>query len=317
MSSISKWLHPDIVVATRFAEIPVHVENFKSPEDVIKEEQSIAYALSQEGVLVANNDDPISVSLRDALHVQGVSFGMTEKAGVNATHLEILYKKVGEQTFPDGVRFRANHKEASVPITIQGALGVQHVYPVIAALATGISQGINLVKLGQVFDSYETPRGRMRLLEGKYESLLIDDSYNSSPVAAEQALITLKNIETKGRRIVVFGDMKELGVYAEKEHVRIGKIAGEYADMFIVVGEHCSYFLKGAEVSGLKNSQMSAHKDAESAGIFLQDKIQAGDIVLIKGSQSIRLEKIVEKLMLHPEYAKNLLVRQEDEWNKR
>ena len=295
VSGIANWLVPDVVVATRFAEIPVHVENFKNPEDVIKEEQSIAFSLKKDGMLVVNNDDPLSVKLRDNLEVNGVSFGMSEKAGIYATHIELL-----ENTDrPIGMRFRVNYKDASVPITINGALGVQHIYPVIAAIATGISQGVNLVKIGRVFDSYETPRGRMRIIEGKNNTTLIDDTYNSSPVAAEQALVTLKQIHAKGRKIVVLGDMKELGRFSNGYHLNAGKqMKNAGVDRLFTIGEMGTHLANGFQ--GLAE-HFSNKEKLISRILEISVESEADINLLVKGSRVMRLEVVVNALAISEE----------------
>lgn len=313
VKSIAKWLRPDVVVATQFADIPVHVEFFDSPEEVIEEEQSIVFSLKKGGVLIANNDDPHTEELRKKLDCKVISFGMSEKAGVTASHIETLY----EFQKPIGIRFRADYEEMSGPVTIMGSLGVQHVYPVLASLAAGISQNLNIVKTSRVFDTYQTPAGRMRIIHGTKDSTIIDDSYNSSPVALEKALETLGDLETSGRKISVLGDMKELGKYAKKEHERLGELAGRVSDTLVFVGEHSRDFSTGALKTKIKKENIVEFDTSLQAAFYLEKHLKKGDTVLVKGSQSIRLEKVVKSLMKNPENAGKLLVRQESEWTKR
>lgn len=313
IKSTAKWLSPHVVVTTQFADIPVHVEFFDSPEDVIEEEQSIAYALRKNGALIANNDDPHSVELARKLDRRVISFGIGEKAGVRASHIETLYK----DQKPIGIRFRADHEEMSGPVSIAGSLGVQHVYPILAALATGISQGLNIVKMSRVFDEYKAPAGRMRIIRGQQNATIIDDSYNSSPVAVERALEVVKNLEVPGRKVVILGDMRELGKYAKKEHGRVGELAGQVADFLIFVGEHSRDFSTGALKSKIKKQNILEFDTANQAILYMQKNLKKDDLILIKGSQSVRLEKVVRALMRDPEESSKLLVRQEAEWTKR
>ena len=315
IKKIAKWLKPDIVVTTRFADIPVHVEFFNSPEDVIKEEQLIVHSLKKNGVLVINNDDEHSVSLKKKASLRSISYGMNQKAGVQASHFETLYEDSSIRK-PTGIRFRVDFEKTSVPVAIEGALGIQHVYPVLAALTAGTSQGLNVVKTSQVFRDHETPPGRMRLLSGKLNSTIIDDTYNSSPVAAETALETLRNLETVGRKIAVLGDMRELGKFSKREHQEIGKLAGDIAEEIVFVGEYSGYFSTGAFQSSIKKQNVYEFDRAEQAVDFISKNLRENDVVLVKGSQSIRLEKVVKSIMLEPERAEKLLVRQEKEWTK-
>ncbi|MCI5108345.1 MAG: Mur ligase family protein [Candidatus Pacebacteria bacterium] len=300
---IAKWLKPDMVVATHFADIPVHVEFFNSPRELIEEEQSIAYSLKEDGVLVINGGDKYGLELKSKLDVKTVSFGMEETAGVVASHLETLY----EGGKPIGIRFRAEHEGSSGPIVLKGVLGVQHVFPVLAALSCGIALDLNVVAMSEAFRGHTPPPGRMRILDGINNSIIIDDTYNSSPIAVEKALDVVKDLQTSGRKVVILGDMRELGDYAIKEHERIGLMASRVSDMLLFVGRHAKDFQREINDS---NSVV----DVEGAISFMKNKVKDGDVILVKGSQGIRLEKLVAILMKYPERKKNLLVRQDKEW---
>lgn len=314
---IAKWLKPEVVVMTRFADIPVHVEFFDSPEDVIAEEQSIARALKKDGFLIVNNDDEHAVALRKELDMKSISFGVSKKSGVQASHVETLYTEMGQYKKPTGIRFRADYEEMSGPVLIGGALGVQHVYPVLAALAAGISQDLNMVKMSGVFgEEFKTPPGRMKLIDGRKNSVIIDDTYNSSPIAAERALETIRDLEAVGRRVALLGDMRELGKFSSQEHERIGLLAGQCVDLLVCVGDNSTHVSSGALKAGLPENCVYEFATSEQASIFMAEHLKENDIVLVKGSQSTRMERVVEAIMANPENRKKVLVRQEEEWVK-
>ena len=313
---IARWLKPDIVVATQFSSVPVHVEFFDSPEEVILEEQSIALSLKKDGVLIINNDDEYSQELRKKVDRKSLSFGLTEKALVKASRLEVLYS---EDKKPLGIRFRADYEGASIPVVVHGVLGVQHVYPILAAITAGVSKGVNVVKMNEVFNEYTPPRGRMSILEGKQDTILIDDTYNSSPIAAEKALEALASLERRnqGRKIAVLGDMRELGKYSAREHKHLGEIAGKSADVVVAVGEHSEHISTGAFLTDIKKENVYEFDTSLQAADFLSGYIKKNDTILLKGSQSTRMEKAVEVLMKNPEEKEALLVRQDMEWKNR
>jgi len=206
----------------------------------------------------------------------------------------------------------------SGPVAIEGVLGVQHVYPVLAALAAGASQDLNIVKMSQAFNEHhKTPPGRMKIIEGRKNVTIIDDTYNSSPVAVESALLALCGLELPGRKIAILGDMKELGRFSKREHEKVGKMAGDCADLLVFVGDASAHFAEGAFASSIKKENVYEFARADQAAAFMLEHAQEHDVVLVKGSQSIRLEKVVEALMRDPEKKKSLLVRQEKEWEKR
>ncbi len=198
-------------------------------------------------------------------------------------------------------------------------MGEHQVLPSLIALAVAVSQDLNIVSVSQALGKRESFQpGRMRLLAGVKETILIDDSYNASPIAVEKAVETLGSLEIiNGRKIAVLGDMLELGKYSTEEHKKIGKIVAITCDVLIAVGMRSKDIVEGALLGGMCEKDILQFEDSENAGKYLQNFIQSGDVILIKGSQSIRTEKIVEEIMAHPEKKSELLVRQEADWLNR
>jgi UDP-N-acetylmuramoyl-tripeptide--D-alanyl-D-alanine ligase len=314
LEPIFSWVTPEIVVVTRFPDVPVHVEFYDSPEALIEEESIPAKHIKPDGLLVLNADDKKVLALQDSTKAKVVTYGTDLRSDVRASDITMLF----EAGKPKGIRFRVDNAGNSVPFSIIGALGIQHVYPVLAACAVGVSQGINLLKLSEAFAEHKTPPGRMRLIEGIRGSTVIDDSYNSSPIALAEALESLRKIEGKGRKIAVLGDMRELGKYSEAEHIKGGGAAAKIVDMLFTVGPQARGFAEGAKAAGLDESKIFSFDDSRVAGEALEGMIDPEDVILVKGSQTgIRTERVVEAIMLHPEQKEALLVRQEKEWKKR
>jgi UDP-N-acetylmuramoyl-tripeptide--D-alanyl-D-alanine ligase len=153
-------------------------------------------------------------------------------------------------------------------------------------------------------------------LAGIKTTWILDDTYNSSPAATIEALETLS--EFKGRRkVAVLGDMLELGEFTEEAHQNIGAKTAAIADLFFAVGDRMKFAAQEARQKGFLEKKIFWFEDADSASLPLQRTIQKGDVILIKGSQSMRMEKIVEEIMAEPERAPELLVRQENDWKNR
>jgi UDP-N-acetylmuramoyl-tripeptide--D-alanyl-D-alanine ligase len=161
---------------------------------------------------------------------------------------------------------------------------------------------------------FVSPPGRMRLLVGVKKTLIIDDACNSSPVAMENALAALAELTCMGRKICVLGDMLELGKFSAEEHKRIGARVAKSADMLFTVGLRARGIAEGALVSGMSEKVITQYDDARTAGKELELALLEGDIVLVKGSQALRMERAVEEIMAHPEKKEELLVRQDPEW---
>ncbi len=169
----------------------------------------------------------------------------------------------------------------------------------------------------------EPPPGRGRLFAGIHGSIIIDESYNASPAAVEEALATLKAFPSfakvsegrpHGRKIAILGDMLELGRYSVAEHARIGALAGAVVDELVTVGVRARGIIDGARSAGMPDERMHACTDARSAALHLFPLLGEGDVVLVKGSQSnIRLERAVELLLADAQDCTRL-VRQERQW---
>lgn len=305
---------PDAVVVTRLPEIPVHVEAYSSPEAVREEEFSPALALSAEAPLIVPSDDSYALDRAMCTPARIISYGMTDDATVRISDID-FYEKKGKVV---GMQANVNMKEKKGKLLIKGSVGKTQIFPAAAALATAFAFGISLAEALKALEEYEPPCGRGCLLNGKNGSLIIDDSYNASPTAVEEALATLKTFplhagrqEMPPRRIAVLGDMLELGRYSVIEHERISALAGDSADIIVAVGIRARAF-----VVAPGNAKVLLFDNSYSAAIALRELVREGDVILVKGSQSIRTERITEALLADPSDSSRL-VRQEKKWKEK
>ncbi|MDO8742130.1 MAG: cyanophycin synthetase [bacterium] len=297
---------PDAVVVTRLPEIPVHVEAYASPEAVREEEFSPAYALPPASPLIISSDDQYALDMAMRIPAHIISYGSSENAMVRISSAkchEKSRKVIGMQA---NVSVEGEKGE----LVVHGSVGSVQLLPAAAALAVGRAFHIPLPEAIKALEAYVPPPGRGRILEGLNGSIIIDDSYNASPAAVEEALETLKHFPHAKRRIAVLGDMLELGRYSVMEHEHIGKLARSAADVVVAVGIRSRAFVTvpgDAEVQSFDTAQAVVHA--------LPELVQKGDVILVKGSQSVRTERIVEALLANrSDVAK--LVRQESAWKK-
>lgn len=318
IKKIISWLSSDIVIVTPFGLTPPHVEFFKSPEHLIEEKSSLIQTLKPDGLLLLNIDDPQVLELKQKTKTKVFSFGFGDDVMVKASNEQILYGDT--EAGPTGIGFKINYDGNSVPIEITGALGKNHIYAGAAALAIAYAKDLNMITASRALEKYDTPPGRMKLIKGVKETVIIDDTYNSSPIACEEALKTLKEIKTSnlpaqaGQKIALLADMLELGKHTDEAHKRIGRLAAESADKIVTVGMRARFIAQGALIGGMSEKDIFQFEDAKRAGKFLEQEIKKGDIILIKGSQYMRMERAVEEIMEHPEEKERLLVRQSKEW---
>jgi UDP-N-acetylmuramoyl-tripeptide--D-alanyl-D-alanine ligase len=205
-------------------------------------------------------------------------------------------------------------------VLVKGVLGAHALMPLVAAAAVGLAVGRSATDILTGLDLYQPPKGRMRLIAGLKGSLIIDDTYNSSPAAVSAALDTLKSMKhgrSKMRRIAVLGDMLELGRLSVEEHRKIGAQVAKCADSLVTVGFRARDIAESALSNGMADQNILQYEDSLKVGQELQNLIDEHDVVLVKGSQSMRMERIVEDCMLEPEKAKDLLVRQDAQWKRK
>jgi UDP-N-acetylmuramoyl-tripeptide--D-alanyl-D-alanine ligase len=195
-------------------------------------------------------------------------------------------------------------------------LGMHNIGQALVAVACAHELGCDLLESINNVSGYRTPPGRLSLIEGINNSIIIDDTYNSSPVALESAIEVLNDIRGK-RRIAVLGDMLELGKFTEEEHRQIGKKVCGIVDILIVVGLRAKLIAEEAIDNGFKQKDIYSFDSSKTVAKFLEGIVEKGDVILIKGSQSIRLERAVEVIMEHKELKGALLYRQEKEWQNR
>ena len=307
LARILRIATPKAVVITRLPEIPVHVETYTSPDAVREEEFSPALALNTGSPLIVMSEDSYALNRAIRVSTNVISYGFDDNATVRITNAD-FYKNEGSVAGMQA-KVKINNEEGS--LIIKGSVGSTQILPAAAAIAVASAFNITLADVLKALEDYEPPPGRGRLLKGKNGSIIIDDSYNSSPVAVEEALATLKAFPGAKRRIAILGDMLELGRYSVMEHERIGEIACMSADMIATVGIRARAFITTsckAEVLNFDN--------ANSTSLKLSEIIREGDVILVKGSQSIRTERIVEALLANPSDSMKL-VRQEREWKRR
>ncbi len=323
MKSVAGWIHPDVIVVTRFADVPVHVEYFPSPEALIEEKSSLISSLKKDGLLILNRDDEKVMAQKERWKGKIATFGFEEGAGVRASNIAPLYAEDDlERKIPAGIMFRVETDGKTFPVRLYGTLGKAAVYSASAALCAGMAQGINLIRIADALAEIIPPPGRMRIIPGIKKTFIIDDSYNASPVAMQSALLTLRDLQSYGRKIAALGDMLELGKYSTDEHKKVGALAGSFCSVLITVGMRARYIAEGALDAGMSEKNIYQFENSREAGKYLEKILEEGDVVLIKGSQgsgaqSIRMERVVEEIMAEPERKDELLVRQGEEWKKR
>lgn len=310
MERLTSWLTPDIAIITRLPNVPAHVEFFSTPEEVANEKMKLVAALRPEGVFIYNHDDTIIQSHLPEVLQRSVGFSRYLKSHFTGTSDKIVYT----DDMAVGSEFVIEHLKEHFTIRLPGTVGTQQVYACTAALAAAEALEIPLTEAVAALAELKTPNGRLRVIPGIKATTILDDTYNSSPTAADQALQTLNEIKYAKRKIAVLGDMLELGRFSSEQHERIGTQVPPVAKILVTVGVRARQIAEGALRAGMPEKNIYQYDDALSAGRELQALLQPGDVILIKASQGIRSERIVEEIMADPDMAGELLVRQDRAW---
>ena len=314
---------PKIGVITSVSES--HLEFFNSVEDIKKEKGLLVGKLPKSGYAALNYDDEKVRKIADDCDCKTITYGFNEGADVRAYNLRNpnFKGRVSVALFQEGgggVSFKLGHRDSSADVNLPDTIGLPAVMAALAASAIGLIYGLKLNDIAKALGGRRPPNGRMSLIPGVKHTLIIDDTYNSSPRSAIAALDAAGNIALPegGRKFAVLGDMLELGNFTEEGHRLVGeKVVESGINKLIAVGEKARDIARGAEAAGMGQDNIFHFPDADGARVFVQERIGEGDLILIKGSQGMRMEKIVKEIMAEPLRAEELLVRQGEEWMKR
>ena len=309
---LTNFIKPNISVITAIGEVPVHVEFFESPQQLALEKKKLIDVLDKEGIAVLNYDDPMVYQMGKDKKCKIITYGFSEGADVRAINYESRLAN-SENSYVYGFTgFKAFFKGSLVPVKLNNVLGKHQIYPALAGISVGLVFGLNLIEMSEALSrDYQTLPGRMKLIKGIKNTLIIDDTYNAAPLSTSAAIKTLREISEQkqgSRTIAVLGDMLELGRYAPEVHEEIGREAAEVVDYLLTVGERARFIAEGAIKKGLAKDRLFSFCTSEEAGKFLQGLLKENDIILVKGSRAMKMEKVVEEIMSEPEKAKTLLV---------
>lgn len=310
MDYLLSFVRPQVGIVTNISES--HLEFFQTLENTAREKGKLIEALPKDGLAILNNDDDLVLGMRDGAKSPISTFGFGEFAEVSASNAAPVY----EQGVPQGLTFKLSFQGSILPMRLPFVIAPHLVYSALAAVAAGIYFKMNLVDIATALKDFQTPPGRMNLLPGIKNSYLIDDTYNASPASTLSALQVLDSLEAK-RKIVALGDMLELGKELVHGHEQVAaKVFAMGTDKFLVVGDRLKEAVLKQKPGNYPKENVFFFDDPMDAGKTLQNLMQPGDLILVKGSQGMRMEKVVEEVMREPQKAESLLCRQSDKWLK-
>jgi UDP-N-acetylmuramoyl-tripeptide--D-alanyl-D-alanine ligase len=264
----------------------VHMEWLGSIEAIAAAKQELVEALppAPEGIAILNKDDERVMMMADHTDARIVTYGLDSEADVWADNILSMGL--------NGIYFTLHHGSESLNVQVP-LLGRHSVHTALRASVVGLVEGLTW---GEIVQGLRSLSYQLRLVAvpGPDNSILLDDTYNSSPESAIAALNLLDELD--GRRIAVLGDMLELGPVEEESHRMVGRRAKDTAEVIVAVGALGQLIGEEALEAGMPADHVFITEDAEEAAFVLKGIIQSNDVILVKGSRGIRLDKVVADL---------------------
>lgn len=264
----------------------VHAERAGSIEEIARGKAELVEALppAPEGVAVLNYDDSLVSEMAEKTDARIFYYGLDPEADLWADHVEGLGL--------EGIRFRLHYRGETLHMRVP-LIGRHSVHTVLRASAVGLVEGLSWQ---EIIAGLRKGQTQLRLVAVKAESgaMLLDDTYNASPQSMLAALNLLEEME--GRRIAVLGDMLELGPYENQGHEKVGIRAAEVAHSLVTVGELARIMARAAERAGMPADRITVLDDCQEAIDHLEEVLQEDDVVMVKGSHGMRMDRIVAAL---------------------
>jgi UDP-N-acetylmuramoyl-tripeptide--D-alanyl-D-alanine ligase len=283
LARLAEIAQPRIGVVTNVG--PSHLERLGSIERIAQAKGELPLALPADGWAILNGDDPLVRAMPTPAHV--MRYGLDSANDVWASDVEGLGL--------DGTQFWLHHHDEA-PLHVRIPLLGQHsVHTALASAAVGLAEGL---PWDEIVHGLQNVQGQLRLtaIAGWNGATILDDTYNASPVSCIAALNLLQQLA--GRKIAVMADMLELGSYEREGHVLVGARAAEVCEVFIVVGRRARLMGESALAVGMQTSAVMFCESKAESVILLKTILQKGDMVLVKGSRGMKLEAVVESLMV-------------------
>jgi UDP-N-acetylmuramoyl-tripeptide--D-alanyl-D-alanine ligase len=288
LKRLAEIARPDVGVVTRVA--PVHLEFFASVEEIALAKRELIEGLAgRDSVAVLNADDPLVARFSQVAPGRVVTFGVGERADFRAENIQ--------DRGLNGTEFDFLSAEGRARLSLPLA-GRHNISNALAALAAASVWGVGAAEAREIFPKLEATGMRGRVLQYDAGFTVINDCYNSNPVALAAMVELLTSTPAAGRHILAAGEMLELGPASAELHRDAGRAAAATGKLGWIVGVQgdAENFVRGAVEAGQPATQAKFFASSAEAGAFLGKLIEQGDVLLVKGSRGVKMERIVEAL---------------------
>lgn len=278
-------VRPATAIVTRI--FYAHSEFLGGVEQITAEKSLLVKQLPKDGFAILNWDDPYTKRLSKETEAQVIFFGLDSK------HCHVWASNI---RIEDGrTKFELNYGVERVEVSTK-LLGKHFIYDCLAAAALGISLKISLMSIKRGLENMKAPAHRLQILEGLNGWYVLDDTYNSSPAALNEALNVLNEIPAR-RRIIVLGEMRELGPYSERLHHQIAqKIYKDKIDLVLLGGGDAQYIANELLSLGFPRERLEPNLSNSQMVAQILKNAGKGDVVLVKGSRAVKLDEVVKRV---------------------
>ena len=277
---------PDIGVITNIS--AGHLDQLKTVKDVQAAKGELFDSINKEGTAIVNADDPLVLELAKSLRVKKITYGIAQSSDVQASNIQ--------NEGSSGFTFTAKVFNQKISVKLS-QIGYCNIYNALAALATGHSLGISGKDMSRGLENYQQIPQRNEQIH--YEGVtLINDAYNANPQSMREALKTLSEFNTQGKRFLIIGDMLELGPLSESAHHELGQeIILSNVDHLVTVGPLASLVAESAKKNPRHPLQIGKFNTHAEAVSYLLRNVEKGDCLLIKGSRGAKMENIIQEYL--------------------
>ena len=284
--TLTRIAPPDIAIITNVN--PVHLEFFSSLEAIALAKKEILDGAKPGAAAVLNGDDPLVQKIGRGWTGRRITFGFSPASDVRASAV----RKLGMDGMAFDLRLEGESRNVRAPFFYD-----EYIYNLLAAVGACHALALPFEAIVAGIPRLAPLSGRGSLVRLGRGILLIDDSYNSSPRALEAALKGLAPLSAR-RKVAVLGDMLELGPEEAEMHRRAGRqVTGNGWNVLLAVGPRARLIAEGAQSAGLPGARVTTFSTSEEAAAGSAALIEKGDLILVKGSRGMRMERVVQRLM--------------------
>jgi UDP-N-acetylmuramoyl-tripeptide--D-alanyl-D-alanine ligase len=286
MATYARMIRPDVTVVTSIGS--EHRGSLGTLEVTQSEKSEMVRILSESGLAVLNGDDPRVLWMKSQTRARVITFGFDKLNDIRASDVTL--------DWPHGARFTLHAGGETHPLRIQ-LIGKHMVYPILAAVAVSLAEGLPLDRVLTALEALPATPGRMESVRLASGAFLLRDEYKSALETIEAALDVFCEIPAQ-RRIVVLGEVSEPPGSQGPIYRQIGERIAQIVSYAIFIGGNFQRYAAGAARGGLpRNALLNAGTSVLKAIEMLQDELKTGDIVLVKGRDTQRLDRVALALM--------------------